>query len=241
MINKQLVTYIQKTLNSGYEINVIKNKLVARGYSETDVDDTINYVKSQSFKSQGGIQMAKTSNPQYAGFWVRFSAMVWDFIILGIPILIVQVLLVWATGIKSMGYLATLASVVITVYMDGVKGGTPGKLILGLRIQNEKNQLIGIPIAILRHIGKILSAIILGIGYLMIAWDAKKQGLHDKIAKTFVIKTGVKRRGLTITGIVLGFLLPILLIVLIFVGLSALILGDGIAATNLTNTNLPNQ
>lgn len=226
MINQKLVDYVQKTLNSGYDISAIKNKLVTLGYSEIDVDDAINYVKSQSLQQQGGTKMANINNTQYAGFWIRFSAMVWDAIIIGIPSIIIQILLIWATGIKSMTYLVTLAIVGITIYMDGVKGGTPGKLILGLRINNAKGQFIGIPIAILRYIGKIISGIILGIGYLMIAWDSKKQGLHDKIAKTFVVKTpGVERKGLAITGIVLGFLLPILLIILIFVGISALILG----------------
>jgi len=181
--------------------------------------------------------MTNVSNPQYAGFWVRFSAMVWDAIILGISAFMVQILLVWATGIDSITYVVTLATVIITVYMDGVKGGTPGKLMLGLRIQKEDGQVIGIPIAILRYIGKILSGVILGIGYLMIAWDAKKQGLHDKIAKTFVIKT-VERKGLAVTGIILGFVLPILLIVLMFVGLFALLMGGGIA--NIAPNTIPN-
>jgi uncharacterized RDD family membrane protein YckC len=43
--------------------------------------------------------------------------------------------------------------------------------------------------AILREVvGKFLSKIILGIGYLMVAVDSRKQGLHDKIADTYVIK-----------------------------------------------------
>ena len=74
------------------------------------------------------------------------------------------------------------------MYLDGIKGGTPGKLILGMRIVNEEGNYIGIPMAILRYIGKLLSGVILGMGYLMIAFTDKKQGLHDKIAKTFVVK-----------------------------------------------------
>lgn len=215
MINQRLTNYVQKALNAGWDNNTIKSKLVAQGYSEIDIYDTINYVKSQTLQLQGGVSMANTMNPQYAGFWIRFSAMIWDGIILGIPAFVIQILLTLATGIESMTYLVTLAAIVLTVYMDGVKGGTPGKLMLGLRIQNEKGQFIGIPIAILRYIGKILSALIIGIGYLMIAWDAKKQGLHDKIAKTFVVKTK-ERKGLYITGLVLGILgiiaIPLLLI-----------------------------
>jgi uncharacterized RDD family membrane protein YckC len=37
-------------------------------------------------------------------------------------------------------------------------------------------------------VGKFLSGILLGIGYLMVAFDSKKQGLHDRLANTFVIK-----------------------------------------------------
>ncbi len=48
---------------------------------------------------------------------------------------------------------------------------------------------IGYGRAFLREVpGKFLSGLILGIGYLMIAFDAQKQGLHDKIADTYVIK-----------------------------------------------------
>jgi uncharacterized RDD family membrane protein YckC len=94
----------------------------------------------------------------------------------------------YATGMQSMMYLVSFAMLLFIVYMDGIKGGTPGKLILRMRIVNEKGEYIGIPMAILRYIGKILSGMILCIGYFMIAWDKKKQGLHDKIAQTYVIK-----------------------------------------------------
>lgn len=63
---------------------------------------------------------------------------------------------------------------IITIYMEGVKGGTPGKLIMGMRIVNSDGKTIGIPKAILRNIGKMISSIILGIGYFMIGWDKKK-------------------------------------------------------------------
>lgn len=132
--------------------------------------------------------MINMKNPSYGGFWIRFLAAILDGLIIGIPVGIIGWGLAFATGVTSMTYVAQLASVVLVVYLDGIKGGTPGKLILGMRIVNEQGNYIGIPMAILRYIGKIVSAIILGIGYLMIAWDSKKQGLHDKIAKTFVVK-----------------------------------------------------
>ena len=124
---------------------------------------------------------------RYGGFWIRFLAMLLDGIIFGIPAAILQLLIIFATGVVELGYLVSLAIVVLTIYLDGTRGGTPGKLVLGLRIVNEQGEIIGIPYAILRYIGKILSGFILGIGYLMIAFTEKKQGLHDMIAKTYVI------------------------------------------------------
>jgi uncharacterized RDD family membrane protein YckC len=48
---------------------------------------------------------------------------------------------------------------------------------------------IGYVRAFLREVvGKFLSKLLLGIGYLMVAVDSRKQGLHDKIADTYVIK-----------------------------------------------------
>lgn len=200
MINQQLLQYIQQNVNSGYDANAIRTTLVSQGYKQQDIDETINYVQSQK---QGAV-MPK-NNAQYAGFWIRFSALVWDSIILGIPVAIIQFALMFITRMQSMMYLVSVGVIAFVVYMNGTKGGTPGKLILGLRIQNQKGDFIGIPIAILRYIGRIISALILGIGYLMIAWDPKKQGLHDKIAKTFVVKTK-ETKGLYIVGLVLGIL-----------------------------------
>ena len=128
------------------------------------------------------------TNPQYQGFWIRFVAALLDGLIVSLPVGIIQSGLVWATGIDSLRYLISLAMVIFIIYMEGIQGGTPGKLIMGMRIVNEQGQYIGIPSAILRYIGKILSALILLIGYFMIGWDPKKQGLHDKIAKSYVVK-----------------------------------------------------
>ena len=132
--------------------------------------------------------MVDMKNPAYVGFWKRFLASILDTLIIGIPATIIQFALVFATGIGSTVYVVQLGVVFLVVYLDGIKGGTPGKLILGMRIVNEQGNYIGIPMAILRYIGKIISGLILGIGYFMIGWTERKQGLHDKIAKTFVVK-----------------------------------------------------
>jgi uncharacterized RDD family membrane protein YckC len=124
----------------------------------------------------------------YGGFWIRVVATIIDGIVISIPLLLLQMGLVWLTGLASVMYLLQLGALVLIIYLEGVKGGTPGKLILGLRVVNEQGAYIGMGGALLRQIGKIVSMITLGIGFLMVAFTEKKQGLHDKIASTYVVK-----------------------------------------------------
>jgi len=196
MIDQRLINYINQQISKGYDINTIKTALFQQGWNQGTVDDSVNSIynqnKNQNIKTinntKGGNKMVDMRNPQYSGFWIRVVAAIIDTIIIGVPASIIGWVLSFATGIVSMTYVAQLGSVVLIVYLDGIKGGTPGKLILGMRIVNEQGNYIGIPMAILRYVGKILSGIILGIGFIMIAFTQKKQGLHDMIAKTFVVK-----------------------------------------------------
>ena len=189
MIDQKIVSYINQQLRNGEDINNIKKALIQEGWTQDIVNDSINYAYNQNIKKQnGGGKMIDMKNPYYCGFWIRFLAAILDGLIIGLPVGIIGWGLAFATGISTLMYVAQLASLILIVYLDGIKGGTPGKLILGMRIVNEEGNYIGIPMAILRYIGKLLSGVILGIGYLMIAFTDKKQGLHDKIAKTFVVK-----------------------------------------------------
>jgi uncharacterized RDD family membrane protein YckC len=123
--------------------------------------------------------------PRYGGFWARVLAYILD----GILLLIVQLILM--ALITNQGAL-TLANLVIGwLYFAGLEsnmGATPGKLVMGMRITTVDGQNISFLRATGRYFAKILSALILMIGYLMVAWDGHKQGLHDKIAGTYVIK-----------------------------------------------------
>lgn len=66
--------------------------------------------------------------------------------------------------------------------------GTFGKIVMGIRVTGLNQERITLGKAILRNLSKILSGLILGIGYIMIIFDDRKQGLHDKIADTLVIR-----------------------------------------------------
>ena len=112
----------------------------------------------------------------YAGFWVRFGAAIVDLVF------------VMALGMFSFG-IGGMIAMLINIYLVGTYGYSIGKKILGLRVAKENGkQPIGIVDALIREvIGKFVSAILIGLGYLLIAFDDRKQGLHDKIAGTVVV------------------------------------------------------
>jgi uncharacterized RDD family membrane protein YckC/predicted component of type VI protein secretion system len=76
---------------------------------------------------------------------------------------------------------------VFYVYHWGVKGATPGKRLLGLVVQAEDgSEPIGLARAAIRVLGCVLSGLILGIGFLMIAFGGI--ALHDRLAGTRVVR-----------------------------------------------------
>lgn len=66
--------------------------------------------------------------------------------------------------------------------------GTPGKLLLRLRVTNLIGQQISFGQALVRNLAKIISLIPFGFGFMMIGITLKNQCLHDKIAKTLVLR-----------------------------------------------------
>jgi hypothetical protein len=68
-------------------------------------------------------------------------------------------------------------------------GQTLGKRAMAIRIVKENGQPIDLAAAILRYIGYIISSVALFLGFIWVAFDSKKQGWHDKIANTYVVKT----------------------------------------------------
>ena len=65
---------------------------------------------------------------------------------------------------------------------------TLGKLACRLRVTDETGRRIGLGRAVGRNLAKYLSALTLGIGFLMVGWTRRKQGLHDLIAGTLVLR-----------------------------------------------------
>jgi uncharacterized RDD family membrane protein YckC len=142
---------------------------------------------------------------RYAGFWIRFVAYVLDAVILSIVFSIISVPLMLLLGGgaaisdpsaltgMALGVLGLyfLVSFVLTfwyqAYFVSKRGGTPGKLILGLKVIHPDGSLLSMGQAFGRSLAYLVSAIIMYIGFIMIGFDPEKRGLHDRICETRVI------------------------------------------------------
>ena len=74
-------------------------------------------------------------------------------------------------------------------WFHGATGQTPGKMLLKLRVVQPSGEPIGFGTAFLRWVGYIISSAVVLIGFLWVVFDRKRQGWHDKIAGTVVVRT----------------------------------------------------
>jgi uncharacterized RDD family membrane protein YckC len=129
------------------------------------------------------------SQPEYAGFWRRFAAALVDTGLLTVLFLIVLgPSYVNASFWSLEGLLENTLSLMIIVAFWVKLCGTPGKLLMNCQVVNaDSTQPLTLRQAVLRYLGYYVSALPLGLGFLWIAWDKRKQGFHDKIANTVVL------------------------------------------------------
>lgn len=140
----------------------------------------------------------------YAGFWLRLLALAIDGAILGTLIWLFNGLWSLAFGRGWMGAAASgdagvvywtfgvlIPVLMIAAYFIGFwqwRGQTPGKLALQITIVRFNGDPIGWGGAIMRFLGYIISVVPILIGFIWIAFDSRRQGLHDKLAETYVIR-----------------------------------------------------
>jgi uncharacterized RDD family membrane protein YckC len=139
---------------------------------------------------------------EYAGFWIRTVAAIIDSILV---ILIISPVLTaiygteyWLSETVTQGVwdnlieylLPAIAIIVFWIY----KSATPGKMVTNLAIVDAKTggkpstgQFIG------RYLGYYVSVIPLFLGILWVAIDKRKQGWHDKLAGTVVVRTNKRK------------------------------------------------
>ena len=148
------------------------------------------------------------TKPVYVGFWMRVAAYLIDGILLGIVQVILMFTVLGSTfyGMRDMqpgdmppasmfGKMMILYAVIFAVqwlYFAGMessaKQATIGKMAIGAKVTDLNGNRIGFGKATGRFFAKIISSLILCIGFMMVGFTEKKQGLHDQMAGTLVVK-----------------------------------------------------
>ena len=152
----------------------------------------------------------------YAGFWKRVVAYIIDAIVLYVPNLLIMaafgggaaettlqqalltagpdpqaVLAAYSHYYEAMraaiGLTSLLAWLYFAVCESSAWQATPGKLAMGIRVTDLQGRRISFPRALGRYAAKLVSTMLLLIGFLMVAWTRRKQGLHDMLANTLVL------------------------------------------------------
>ena len=131
----------------------------------------------------------------YAGFWRRVAAVLIDGLLLSVVTVPLTLTFGGDDGFAEAARsstASTISAVVTWLYYalmeSSVKQATVGKMALGIMVTDLGGRRIGFGRATGRYFAKILSALIFFIGFIMIAFTERKQGLHDMIAGTLVIK-----------------------------------------------------
>jgi len=148
-------------------------------------DDTARYCQACG----NGLQPAITPSPttgvaSYAAFWERFVAQVIDVVILSVATGTVFTA-TFGAGM-AVGFFAPW---LYEAFMTSSEWqATVGKRVMSIVVTDLNGNRMSFARATGRHFAKYISVFLLGIGFVIAAFTAKKQALHDMIAETLVMK-----------------------------------------------------
>jgi len=145
-----------------------------------------------------------TDSIEYAGFWVRVGAALIDtLLIVSVTLPVLIAIYGWAYFDASQtGFVAGVADFLLSYVAPAVavvafwlyKQATPGKMAVSARVVDAKTgNTLTAGQSIIRYLGYFVSSLPLGLGLIWVAFDPKKQGWHDKMAGTVVVRS--KNRG----------------------------------------------
>lgn len=118
----------------------------------------------------------------------RLGAYVLDFVILFLAYATFIFFDIFARQMRH-AVAAFLVAYLILVSILYAKGQTPGKAVLGMYVVKENGQRAGFFTMLFREwIGKLVSGMLFGLGYLWILIDRDRQAWHDKLASTYVVQ-----------------------------------------------------
>jgi len=144
-------------------------------------------IESNAAAGDGSWSELPAGSAIHAGFWRRWMALMIDGLILFIPwcILIVVPFIGWILALVGQWLYFALQE-------SSALQATLGKRAVGIKVVNAQGGRVSFGCATGRYFSKILSQLILNVGYMMAGWTERKQGLHDMIAGAFVVLEGVQ-------------------------------------------------
>ena len=135
--------------------------------------------------------------PRYAGFWLRFCATLIDLVVfmlvISLPLTLIYGESYWSDTAMFKGFwdilIGQILPVVLTLWFWLRYLGTPGKMVLKLEIVDQTSlQKMRPTQAVIRYFAYLVSILPFGLGFIWIAFDKRKQGWHDKLAGTVVVR-----------------------------------------------------
>lgn len=175
-------------------------ELMERGLTP-EWNSALNMPEFHSYFTSQGIYLPTKANA--ANFWWRLLAYFIDYGVLIIVAAMSAVFLGFIeayTGVQTDSFLDKiddfavnlLIVIVYTLYnaiFESTRAqGSIGKIVCQLKVVDIDGRRIRFFGALIRNLSKILSSILCGIGYLLIFWNDRHQGMHDQMAKTYVIR-----------------------------------------------------
>jgi uncharacterized RDD family membrane protein YckC len=210
MLNQQLFEYIKKQLGNNFSKEQIKSSLIVNGWLENDIEACFLAVANQAqaipitsttpITSVEQISNINTITLPYSGFWPRVAASLVDGFILNLVFTILGFAYSLIPGssslfssngaslnqiLLSLSYL--FASLSYFSFMESNGGATFGKIVLGIKVLGSNGEPVGFLKSLARNFSKIISTLILMIGFIMAGFTKKKQGLHDIISNCIVV------------------------------------------------------
>ena len=141
------------------------------------------------------------ASERYAGFWLRICATTMDQMILAFmgftagigigaaaPGLMVALNSQWQAQTALLLVGAVLSWFYSAALESSPLRGTLGKMALCLYVVDSRGERLSFARASGRHFAKYLSALTIGVGFVMVAFEKRKQGLHDMVADTLVLR-----------------------------------------------------
>lgn len=141
-----------------------------------------------------------SSEVEYAGFWIRLGAALIDAVLI-IAITYPMLYAIYGAAYfdeEKASFIAGPADVLISWVLPAVasiifwrsRQATPGKMALSLRIVDARTgKTLSVGQSVGRYLGYFVSTLPMGLGFIWIGFDARKQGWHDKLSGAVVIRS----------------------------------------------------